>query len=232
MNKDRSSKEKRRLPERSQELISLEEEIKTCYRCPLAGGRTKTVPGEGPGRAGLLLVGEAPGKDEDRAGLPFVGRAGSVLDRALKEAGIDRAEVFITNVVKCRPPDNRRPKKEEVEACRPYLESQIEIVGPKVVILMGNAATKAVLGVEGVTNLRGQLFSDLFLVTFHPAAVLRNRDLEGALVSDLSAARYRAKILRGSADDGGGSDLPGGQGAFSTEKRDSTFESARGRESI
>lgn len=198
MNRGISSNEKGRPAERSQELVSLEEDIKTCCRCPLARGRTKTVPGAGPGRADLLLIGEAPGRDEDRAGLPFVGRAGSILDRALKEAGIERSEVFITNVVKCRPPENRRPKKEEVEACRPFLESQIGIVKPKVVILMGNAAAKAVLGVEGVTTLRSQLFSDLFIVTFHPAAVLRNRKLEDSLVSDLSAARYRAKISGGS----------------------------------
>ncbi len=188
-----NSEREGRPPEIADSLRSLNEEIRSCTRCPLAKGRTKAVPGEGPGRADILLVGEAPGRDEDLAGRPFVGRAGSILDRCLIDAGIDRSEVFITNVVKCRPPGNRRPKKDEVEACRPYLKSQIELVQPKVVCLMGNAAAKAVLDVEGVTSLRGQVFRDLLLVTFHPAAVLRNGNLKEALVSDLKAAREKAE---------------------------------------
>ncbi len=193
MTPDRSSGREGRLSERSDSLRSLNEDIRSCALCPLGQDRTKAVPGEGPVRAEILLVGEAPGRDEDLAGRPFVGRAGSILDRCLIDAGIDRSGIFITNVVKCRPPGNRRPKKDEVEACRPYLESQIELVQPKVVILMGNAASKAVLNVEGVTSLRGQIFRDLFLVTFHPAAVLRNGKLKDALVSDLLAAREKAE---------------------------------------
>jgi uracil-DNA glycosylase family 4 len=193
MRPDQSSGREGQLSERSDSLRSLSEAIRSCARCPLGQGRTKAVPGEGPVQAEILLVGEAPGRDEDLAGRPFVGRAGSILDRCLGEAGIDRSRVFITNVVKCRPPKNRRPKKDEVEACRNYLESQIELVQPKVVCLMGNAAAKAVLDVEGVTSLRGQVFRDLFLVTFHPAAVLRNGNLKEALVSDLLAAREKAE---------------------------------------
>jgi uracil-DNA glycosylase family 4 len=196
MRPDQSSGREGRLSERSDSLRSLSEAIRSCARCPLGQGRTKAVPGEGPVQAEILLVGEAPGRDEDLAGRPFVGRAGSILDRCLGEAGIDRSRVFITNVVKCRPPKNRRPKKDEVEACRNYLESQIELVQPKVVCLMGNAAAKAVLDVEGVTSLRGQVFRDLFLVTFHPAAVLRNGNLKEALVSDLLAAREKAEGSR------------------------------------
>ena len=175
------------------QLKSLNEEMRSCTRCPLSQGRTKTVPGEGPTGARILLVGEAPGRDEDREGKPFVGRAGSVLDRCLSEAGIERSRVFITNVVKCRPPGNRRPKREEVEACRPYIEAQIETIQPKVIVLMGNAAARAVLDEEGVTSLRGQVFREVFLVTFHPAAVLRNKNLKEALVSDLSAAKEKAE---------------------------------------
>lgn len=230
MNTDQSSEVKRSPPERSGELVSLEEEIKSCEGCPLARGRTRAVPGEGPDRADILLVGEAPGRDEDREGRPFVGRAGSVLDRGLKEAGIERSEVYITNVVKCRPPGNRRPKREEVKACLTYLESQIAVVRPKVVILMGNAATKAVLDLEGVTNLRGKAFGGLYFVTFHPAAVLRNRNLEDALVSDLKAARSRAMISKSEAADEGGSASGGGQGPFSGENRASTFEMASERD--
>ncbi len=196
MKSDQSSGREGRSLEIADSLMSLDEEIESCTRCPLDKGRTKAVPGEGPGGAEILLVGEAPGRDEDLAGRPFVGRAGSILDRCLKDAGIDRCEVFITNVVKCRPPGNRRPKKDEVEACRPYLEAQIELVQPKVVCLMGNAATKAVLDVEGVTSLRGQVFRNLFLVTFHPAAVLRNGNLREVLVSDLLAAREKAEGSR------------------------------------
>jgi len=177
-------------------LNSLHEEIKSCSRCPLAAGRKNAVPGEGPDRAEILLVGEAPGRDEDLAGRPFVGRAGSVLNRCLQDAGIHRSEVFITNVVKCRPPGNRRPKREEVKACRPYLESQMELVRPKVVILMGNAATRAVLDTEGVTSLRGRIYRDLFFVTFHPAAILRNVNFRESFVADLSAARERAQRER------------------------------------
>ncbi len=174
-------------------LDALAEKIRSCSQCPLGGRRTKAVPGEGPDRAEILLVGEAPGKDEDREGRPFVGRAGFVLDRCLQEAGIERSEIFITSVIKCRPPENRRPKKEEVEACMPYLEAQIGLVQPKVVILMGNTATRAVLDLEGVASLRGRVYRDLFLVTFHPAAVLRNGNLKEAFVSDLLAARARAE---------------------------------------
>ena len=194
MNIDQSREQKRELEKKSADpLNSLALEIRSCSRCPLAKERTRAVPGEGPDRAGILLVGEAPGRDEDHEGRPFVGRAGSVPDRCLEEAGIERSQVFITNAVKCRPPNNRRPKKDEIEACRPYLEAQIEFVQPKVVILMGNAATKAVLEMEGVASLRGRVYRDLFLVTFHPAAVLRNGNLKGALVSDLLAAKKRAE---------------------------------------
>jgi DNA polymerase len=193
MNLDQSTERSGVQKKNADPLNFLAEEIRSCSRCPLAKERTRAVPGEGPGRAEILLVGEAPGKDEDHAGRPFVGRAGSVLDRCLEEAGIDRCRVFITNAVKCRPPGNRRPKKDEIEACRPYLEAQIELVQPKVVILMGNAATKAVLDMEGVTSLRGQVYRDLFIVTFHPAAVLRNGNLKAALVSDLLAAKKRAE---------------------------------------
>ena len=193
MNPDQRIDQKGELETRNDSLDSLAEKIRSCTRCPLSKERTKAVPGEGPDRAEILLVGEAPGREENRAGRPFVGRAGSVLNRCLDEAGIERSRVFITNAVKCRPPNNRRPKKDEIEACRPYLEAQIELVQPKVVILMGNAAAKAVLDLEGVTSLRGQVYGDLFLVTFHPAAVLRNGNLKDALVADLLAAKKRAE---------------------------------------
>jgi len=192
MRSDQSSERKEETQKTALSLNSLDEEIRSCHKCPLARGRRKAVPGEGPERAEIFLVGEAPGREEDLAGRPFVGRAGSILDRCLDEAGIDRSEIFITSVVKCRPPDNRRPTKKEMEACRPYLEFQIELTRPKVVCLMGNVATRAVLNLEGVTSLRGRVFREIYLVTFHPAAVLRNGNLKEAFISDLLAAKDKA----------------------------------------
>jgi DNA polymerase len=132
-----------------------------------------------------MLIGEAPGREEDLTGKPFVGRAGRLLDAALEQAGLDRSEVFITSVIKCRPPQNRKPKKKEIDQCRHFLESQIEIVHPKIICLMGNTAAQAVLGVQGIADLRGRILQNSYLVTFHPAAVLRNRNLMDDFVSDL-----------------------------------------------
>jgi uracil-DNA glycosylase family 4 len=144
------------------------------------------VPGEGPSSSPVMLVGEAPGAQEDQTGRPFVGRAGRLLTMAMTEAGIDRSEVFITSVIKCRPPKNRKPKKSEVEACLPYLEAQMELVKPRAVVLMGNVATRAILGIDGVTSRHGQLHRGRFILTFHPAAVLRNKNLMEVFVGDLS----------------------------------------------
>lgn len=132
-----------------------------------------------------MLIGEAPGAQEDLQGRPFVGRAGAVLDRALSQAGLQRDRLFITNVVKCRPPSNRRPLQGEIRACRSYLEAQIELVRPRVVCLLGNVPTQALLGMQGVTALHGQVIEG-HLVTFHPAAVLRRAELEPLLISDLA----------------------------------------------
>ena len=143
------------------------------------------MPGSGPAPAEIMLVGEAPGREEDLRGEPFVGRAGRLLDEALVRADLERSKVFITSVIKCRPPQNRKPKKAEIDQCRPYLQAQIEFLHPKIICLMGNTATQAVLGRQGVTTLRGQILQDRFLVTYHPAAVLRNRNLMNDFVSDL-----------------------------------------------
>lgn len=170
-------------------LEEIHDKIRVCTLCDLALGRTLAVPGEGPCPAEIMLVGEAPGAEEDLSGRPFVGRAGRLLTKALAEAGIERSEVFITSVVKCRPPKNRKPKRWEVEACHPYLEAQIERIRPKVVCLMGNVAASAVIGKQGIADLHGQLFQDRFLVTYHPAAILRNMTLMSAFVSDLKKAK-------------------------------------------
>lgn len=163
--------------------------IASCTACGLCRTRSNTVPGEGPPNAAIMLIGEAPGSDEDKSGRPFIGRAGRILDLALREAGIERSMVFITNVVKCRPPENRRPSRQEMEACMPFLRAQIEALAPERICLLGNVPAKTLLGMQGVTTLHGQIFDGRYLVTFHPAAVLRNRRLMGTFVSDLKILR-------------------------------------------
>ncbi|MGI8750848.1 MAG: uracil-DNA glycosylase [Acidimicrobiales bacterium] len=168
-----------------------------CTRCPLAEGRTQVVFGEGDPHAGLLVVGEGPGREEDRLGRPFVGRSGQLLDRLLaQEAGLDRAEVYIANVVKCRPPDNRDPKPDEIASCRPYLDAQIDLIGPRVVLTLGNFSTKLLLDTtDGIGKLRGRVypFGDrgaVLVPTFHPAAALRGG---GEVLARMRADFVRAK---------------------------------------
>ncbi len=181
-------------------LEDLRRRIISCQLCRLCESRTNAVPGEGPSDARIMLIGEAPGAEEDRTGRPFVGRAGRLMDKLLSEAGIERSQVFITSVVKCRPPKNRKPKKDEVEICvNTYLRPQMDLINPRVVCLMGNTASEGVIGAKGVTKIHGQVFDDLFLVTFHPAAILRNMGLKDSFVSDMRAARNIAlteKALR------------------------------------
>jgi uracil-DNA glycosylase family 4 len=179
----------------SMSLDDLHSRILSCQLCDLASGRTRAVPGEGPCPAPIMLVGEAPGADEDKTGRPFVGRCGKLLDRSLAQAGINRSEVFITSVVKCRPQKNRKPKNAEMDACRPYLQSQIEIVRPQVIGLMGNVAVSSLLKRQGVTTLHGQIFEEKFLVTFHPAAVLRNKNLQEDFIADLKKLKKMARDL-------------------------------------
>jgi uracil-DNA glycosylase family 4 len=139
-------------------LDHIHSRIMLCQICDLAIGRTKAVPGEGPCRSKIMLIGEAPGAEEDITGRPFVGRDGRLLDRSLNLAGIKRSDVFITSVIKCRPPANRKPKSTEIESCHPYLQYQIDLIHPKVIGLMGNVAAKAILNMHGVTALHGQVF--------------------------------------------------------------------------
>jgi uracil-DNA glycosylase family 4 len=172
-------------------LEQLHSKILSCRLCDLSSGRTRAVPGEGPCPAQIMLVGEAPGANEDITGRPFVGRCGRLLDQSLARIGIKRDEVFITSVAKCRPQANRKPKKTEMQACLPYLHSQIDLVKPQIICLMGNVAAKALLNTQGVTSIHGQVFQGRFLVTFHPAAVLRNRNLQEDFISDLKKVRER-----------------------------------------
>ena len=162
-----------------------ENEVKNCKLCGLWKTRTQTVFGEGDPNAKLVFVGEGPGQNEDETGRPFCGRAGELLDKMIGAMGLARSEVFICNVVKCRPPQNRNPMTDEVEACWPYLMRQLQIISPKVIVTMGNPATQKLLQTKrGITGLRGkwQELPDLadslggipVMPTFHPAYLLRN----------------------------------------------------------
>lgn len=176
-------------------LAALADDAAGCTRCPLAATRTTVVFGEGDAHARLMVVGEGPGRDEDLQGRPFVGRSGQLLDRLLvEEAGLRRQDVYIANVVKCRPPGNRDPQPEEIEACHPYLAAQVAQVRPRVVLTLGNFSTRTLLSTkEGITKLRGRPHpwgpdGTVVLPTFHPAAALRG----GAEV----LARMRADFVR------------------------------------
>ncbi len=169
----------------------------SCTKCPLANGRTNVVFGVGDPRASLLFVGEGPGHQEDLAGEPFVGRSGKLLDRLmLEEIGLTRTECYIANVVKCRPPQNRDPAPDEIEACRPYLEEQITLIDPVVVVTLGNFATRLLLDrAEGIRSLRGSVYpyrSGHLVPTYHPAFVLR---AGGEALAEMRADLVRAKRL-------------------------------------
>ncbi len=161
--------------------MALYKEAAACERCPLAATRTRVVFGAGNADADLMFVGEAPGQQEDLQGLPFVGRAGKLLDELLAEVGLSRDEVFITNVLKSRPPGNRDPQPDEIEACRPYLDHQIELIEPKVICTLGNFATKLLTrSSRGITGVRGrpqvhEIGGRTLRIypLFHPAAALR-----------------------------------------------------------
>ena len=176
-------------------LAELERAAKACVACPLADGRTNVVFAAGSPRRGLMFVGEGPGRDEDLEGEPFVGRSGKLLDRLIEEEiGLTRAECYIANVVKCRPPNNRDPHPEEVAACRHFLDGQIEAVDPGVVVTLGNFAARALLGAtDGVTRLRGRTYPfgrGVLVPTFHPAAALRGG---GVVLAQMRADFVRAK---------------------------------------
>ena len=148
-----------------------------CVRCRLSAGRTQVVFGDGSPTADLMFIGEGPGFHEDKQGIPFVGAAGQLLNRLLSEIGLAREDVYICNVVKCRPPGNRDPLPDEIEACNPYLERQLELVDPRVIVTLGNFATRVILDRPvAISRVRGQRYpvdGRTVIPTFHPAAALR-----------------------------------------------------------
>lgn len=172
-------------------LKAVAEKVSSCRKCELSKNRKKTVPGTGKPDAKVMVIGEAPGKNEDEQGLPFVGRAGSILDEALEKAGKKREDVFITNVVKCRPPNNRDPRKKEVESCNEYLEKQIKTVDPDIILPVGNHALQRVLGKKKISQHRGKIYKKngrKYMPTYHPAATIYNRKIRPRFEKDIQKA--------------------------------------------
>jgi uracil-DNA glycosylase family 4 len=182
------------------ELERLHGEVRACKDCGLHATRTQAVPGVGPCPADIMIVGEAPGFNEDRQGEPFVGAAGKLLDTLLARIGLGRPDVYITNVLKCRPPQNRDPMPNEVEACSPYLARQLALVNPKVVLVLGRHALERLLPGQGsISRIHGSMIrrGDVaYVPLFHPAAALHNGALVGDLERDFDAVkRYLDRLL-------------------------------------
>ncbi|HEV2496055.1 MAG TPA: uracil-DNA glycosylase [Terriglobia bacterium] len=177
----------------SETLEQIREDLGDCHRCRLAAGRKTIVFGQGNPHAELVFVGEGPGADEDEQGLPFVGRAGQLLNRMLQFVGIKREDVYICNVVKCRPPGNRTPERDEVEACSPFLFRQLQAIRPRLICCLGAPAVRTLLGVkEGMLKIRGHFYDyggTKALATVHPAYVLRNPREEKILREDFEKIR-------------------------------------------
>ena len=179
-------------------LDGLAAKAAACTACRLHEGRTQAVFADGSPEADIMFIGEGPGYNEDMEGLPFVGKAGMLLNRLLREVGLDRSEVYIANVVKCRPPRNRDPRPDEIEACKHFLVDQLRLVDPAVVMTMGNFSTKLLLKTSvGITRTRGQVYpwwGRVVIPTFHPAAALRSGPaMEVTIKADLELAVRTAR---------------------------------------
>ncbi|MCK5003918.1 MAG: uracil-DNA glycosylase [Candidatus Aminicenantes bacterium] len=172
----------RRNPEPASELRELTRRILTCTKCPLHKTKTNYVPGEGNISPEIIFVGEGPGETEDKFGRPFIGKAGQLLEKIIEKMGYSRETVFIGNIVKCRPPNNRDPQKDEVEACIPYLEDQIKILEPKAIVCLGKVALNNLLNTNyPISKVRGQLFNFMdipVIPTYHPAFILHKKGRE------------------------------------------------------
>ena len=176
-----------------QRMNAIRDNLGDCRRCKLYGGRTRLVFGVGDPMAELMFVGEAPGRDEDREGIPFVGRAGQLLTKIIAAIGLSREDVYIANVIKCRPPNNRNPEKDEVETCEPFLFQQIDVIRPKVVVALGAFAVRTLLRRDQpISRLRGQVFDyrgAKLIPTFHPAFLLRSPDRKRDVWEDMKKVR-------------------------------------------
>lgn len=192
---------------KNEAMKKLEEKIKTCRKCPLGELRTNAVPGSGSYGAKIMFVGEAPGYWEDQKGLPFVGRAGKVLDELLAGIGLKREEVYITNVVKCRPPNNRDPTEEEINACSPYLDKQIDIIRPKIIVPLGRHSMTYILKKfsfepEPISKIHGKIFEArtlfgkiIIMPMYHPAVALYKPQLREELEKDFKKLKETLENL-------------------------------------
>ncbi len=179
-------------------LEKIQNNVISCTKCELCKTRKNAVPGKGNKNSEVVFIGEAPGRSEDIAGEPFVGAAGKKLSDALEHAGISRESVYITNVVKCRPPKNRVPSQAEKESCRNYLESEIALIKPKVICIMGNTAYQSILGGKNITKERGKFVKKddkLYFLTVHPAAIIYNQKLMDSLKNDMKKLVNEIKSL-------------------------------------
>jgi len=172
----------------NQELETIKENVIKCTKCDLCKTRTNAVPGKGNFQSDVIFVGEAPGKNEDKNGEPFIGVAGKKLSIALEEAGISRDDIYITNIVKCRPPNNRVPNTNERDTCKEYLKQEISIIKPKLICILGNTAFNSILGGSEITKFRGKVVRKnnlLYFLTIHPAATIYNQKLIDVLKNDI-----------------------------------------------
>jgi uracil-DNA glycosylase family 4 len=190
-------------------LDGLRERMAGCTCCELHKTRTNVVFGEGSPRSELIFIGEGPGRDEDLSGRPFVGRAGALLTRIIEAMGLARSDVYIANIVKCRPPGNRNPEPDEVMECLPFLEEQVDLIGPKVICSLGNVATQTLTGVrDGITRMRVKSYEYrgiLVIPTFHPAACLRNPGIKKDVWEDIKKVMKALGLTtRGVKRDGAG----------------------------
>jgi len=174
------------------EMEKLYTEVRACTLCELAASRTNAVPGVGPVSAEIMFIGEGPGFHEDRQGIPFVGAAGKFLDELLANAGIDRKDVYIANVVKCRPPNNRDPKPEEIEACQPFLDRQIRLLHPRIIVTLGRHSMARYFPQASISRIHGQpkrLGGVIYMPMFHPAAALHQSKYRALIEEDFKKLR-------------------------------------------
>ena len=173
-------------------LLAIRHQIEQCQACPLAAGRLNVVPGEGPANSEIMFIGEGPGFHEDRQGKPFVGPAGNFLDELLGYAGLKRSEVFITNVIKCRPPENRDPQPEELAACQRYLDAQIAAINPCIIVTLGRFSMARFIKDGKISRIHGyphKVEGRIVVTMYHPAAALHQPALKDALIQDFSRLR-------------------------------------------
>ncbi len=187
----------------NKKLEIVKQNVIKCTKCDLCKTRTNSVPGKGNFQSNVIFVGEAPGKNEDKNGEPFIGIAGKKLTIALEEAGISRDEIYITNIVKCRPPNNRVPSNIERNTCQEYLKEEISIIKPKIICILGNTAFNSILGGSEITKFRGKVARKnnlLYFITIHPAATIYNQKLVGVLKEDIIKLFSLIKELKNDKD--------------------------------